>query len=117
MEKQEIVDLKSIGERLRFIRKSKDITQKQMVALLGCGITAYNRYENGHMKMDIATLIKIHDVLDCSMDFLLFGKDIHTDRMQKLLTVKDNTTFKVNNSGGRLNVTISVPVLPELEGL
>lgn len=114
-ERKEILD--GIGYRVAFVRKSKKLSQKALGELLGLATKTIGSYEYGEREMGLITAMKICKVLDASPMFILFGEDIHMNKMRKLLTAQDNTTFKVSNSGGRLNVTISVPVLPELEGL
>lgn len=109
--------LEEIGSRFLFVRKSKNMTQAEMAEILDVTTRTYQHYENGETEMGILTALRACEILEASPMFLIFGEDIHAKRMQKLLTAQDNTTFKINNSGGRLNVTISVPVLPELEGL
>lgn len=53
------------------LRKSLDKTQKEVADYLGVTYQAYQRYENGTREADYATLCKLADFFNVSIDFLL----------------------------------------------
>lgn len=60
-----------IGERLRKLREDKKYQQKEVAEKLGMSHSRYSNYENGVSKPDYDTLLKIADLYDVSVDFLL----------------------------------------------
>lgn len=62
------------GKRLRAIRMKRNFTQPQMADLLDVALRTYQGYEGGSRSPSFATLVKLADILDVSIDFLL-GRD------------------------------------------
>lgn len=62
-------------QRLLEQRKLEKLTQKQMTEKLGITQPSYIRYENGSSEPSLETLVKIADIFDVSVDFLLGRKD------------------------------------------
>lgn len=62
------------GKRLNLIRKQKGFTAQQMADLLTVSLRTYRNYESEHSYPSLETLVKISDILDVSIDFLL-GRD------------------------------------------
>ncbi len=61
-------------KRLNETRKSKHITAQQMADSLSMGLRSYRNYESGNRFPSPENLIKIADILDVSIDYLL-GRD------------------------------------------
>ena len=57
--------------RIRNLREDKDLTQTQMGAVLSCSQRVYSNYERGDIDIPTATLIKIADFHNVSVDYLL----------------------------------------------
>ena len=73
---------------IRIIRKSKNLNMKQLGQLIGTSESAISQYETGKRQPDPATLIKLAEVLETSVDFLL-GREItdsNLSPMEKPLT-------------------------------
>jgi len=70
----------SFSDRLKELRTSRSLTQKQMGEVLGCTERYYQKIEYGKVKFSQDNLIKIADFFDISVDYLL-GR---TDNPQKL---------------------------------
>jgi len=64
----------SFSERLKELRKSKGITQKQMAEHLCMVEQSYQMYEYGKREPNHETTIKLADFFDVSVDYLL-GRD------------------------------------------
>ncbi|WP_258088149.1 helix-turn-helix domain-containing protein [Weissella fangxianensis] len=57
--------------RLKELRKAKGLTQHQLANELGISQQSYARYEKGDREPNIATLIKLADYFDVSVDYLI----------------------------------------------
>lgn len=60
---------------LRTTRKAKGLTMKELGEKVGVSESAISQYETGKREADFETLLKIGEVLDCSVDYLLRGED------------------------------------------
>lgn len=58
-------------QRLNQVRKSKGITAQQMADNLQLALRSYRMYESGDRSPSLDMLIKIADILDVSIDYLL----------------------------------------------
>ena len=61
--------------RIRNLREDKDMTQTQMGEILSCSQRFYSNYECGDIDIPTATLIKIADFHEVSVDYLLNRTD------------------------------------------
>lgn len=57
-------------EKLKSLRREKNISQKILAAKLDFSYTTISNYENGRNEPSISTLIRIADILDVSLDEL-----------------------------------------------
>lgn len=57
--------------RIRNLREDKDLTQAQMGLILSCSQRVYSNYERGDIDIPTATLIRIADFHNVSVDYLL----------------------------------------------
>lgn len=62
------------GKRLRAMRIKRNFTQPQLADMLNVALRTYQGYEGGTRSPSFSTLIKIADILDVSLDYLL-GRD------------------------------------------
>lgn len=58
-------------ERIRQLRKYRDMTQVQMGKILQCSQRVYSNYERGDIDIPTSILIKLADFHDVSVDYLL----------------------------------------------
>lgn len=65
-----------IGDRIKTLRKQKQITQEELAKILGFGKSAISLYESGQRMPDPGTLQKLADFFDVSVDYLLCRTDI-----------------------------------------
>lgn len=61
--------------RIRDLREDKDLTQTQMGKVLSCSQRVYSNYERGDIDIPTATLMKIADFHNVSVDYLLGRTD------------------------------------------
>lgn len=62
-------------EEMRKLRKAKGITAKQLGIMVGCAEVTISAYETGKREPGLDVLCAIADVLDCSLDLLVRGKE------------------------------------------
>lgn len=62
-------------QRIRDLREDKDLTQTQMSEILSCSQRVYSNYERGDIDIPTATLIKLADFHDVSVDYILGRTD------------------------------------------
>ena len=68
--------MKIFQNRLIEQRKIYGYTQRQVAEMLKIAQPSYIRYENGTAEPTQETLVKIADIFDVSIDYLLGRKDI-----------------------------------------
>lgn len=57
--------------RIRELREDKDITQAELARRLGMSQTGYSKYETGENDVPTAILIKLAEIHNVSVDYLL----------------------------------------------
>lgn len=62
-------------KRIRNLREDKDLTQTQLGKILSCSQRVYSNYERGDIDIPTATLIKIADFYNVSVDYILERTD------------------------------------------
>lgn len=62
------------GKRLRAMRMKRNFTQPQLADLIDVALRTYQGYEGGTRSPSFETLVKLADILDVSIDYLL-GRD------------------------------------------
>ena len=65
------MDIKSIGQFIKTIRKSKNITQKELAEKLNISFQAVSRWENGDALPDTLLLLDLSKHLGVSVDLIL----------------------------------------------
>ena len=58
-------------DKLKYLRKQQELTQIELSQYLGIDQTTYSRYETGATEPDIATIKKLANFFDVSIDYLL----------------------------------------------
>ena len=58
-------------DRLNQTRKERGYTAQRMADSIAVGLRTYRHYESGHSAPNLDTLVKIADILDVSLDYLL----------------------------------------------
>lgn len=58
--------------RIKELRESKNITQLKLAMDLGTNQNNISRYETGEREADYATLIKLADYFNVTIDYLLY---------------------------------------------
>lgn len=63
-------------DRIRELRLEKDLKQKELAEILGIQPNTFNQYEMGKREPDYATLLKIANYFDVTIDYLLGNTEI-----------------------------------------
>lgn len=58
-------------ERLRYLRESRGLTQKDIANEIDIGLHTYQRYEYGEREPQLSTLVALADFYDLSLDELV----------------------------------------------
>lgn len=69
-----------IFTRIRDLREDRDWKQEYVAGLLGIRQTTYSKYELGKILVPIDMLIKLADLYDVSLDYLV-GRSSHSGRV------------------------------------
>ncbi|WP_083485840.1 helix-turn-helix domain-containing protein [Alicyclobacillus ferrooxydans] len=64
----------TLGERLTQIRTAKQLTTQQVADELGIARSTYTGYETEYREPDTKTLIRLAELYEVSLDWLLTGK-------------------------------------------
>ena len=68
-------NMKKTGERIRNLRKERDLTQEEAAAELMVDTRAYGRIERGERGASVDILIAIASFYGVSLDYLILGKE------------------------------------------
>ena len=62
-------------KRLRELRQFSNLTQREVAEKLSTTQTTIGKYERGELQPSIETLIKLSELFECSIDYLLGRED------------------------------------------
>ena len=62
-------------ERIRSLREDRDLSQKEIAAILGMSQTGYSKYETGENDIPTQILIKLAEYYNTTTDYLLGRTD------------------------------------------
>lgn len=105
-----LVDLETIGDRLKFTRKSKGLTQSEMADLIDISFASYRRYETNENNIPHTVIEKISKNTNVSLDFLINGKDLLKDKNEVILNIRHNTQFETKIDNGDMVITARIPL-------
>lgn len=98
---------KTVGNKLKELRKQKRLTQKELAAALDIGISQLNKYESGMHMPPIKKLIHLSNIFDTTLDYLVKGRqtdmtELHNSKFIKRFrelehfdTEEQNTVLKI----------------------
>ncbi len=61
--------------RIKDLRNSLGLTQKNIADKLGCNQTAVGKYEREELEPNIEVLCKLADIFNCSIDYIVCRED------------------------------------------
>lgn len=98
---------------LKAIRKSKKMTQREISDILCCSPVVYSRYETGERQPSIDMLIKLADLFNVSVDFLIGREDVAEQGLSeyeiKLVSASRSADERARNDA--LNLLVSNSIL------
>lgn len=96
--------------RLKELRKERGLTQKEIAKMLSITQMSYSYYERGLREPEIALLIKLSEIFNVSVDYLIENEN---ERLEKL--TEDER--RVINKFRKLNETNKAKVEERIEVL
>lgn len=111
MKKEQLVmSLNTVGARLKFMRMSRRLTQREMAKILEVSHSQYQKYESNDNALSVKGLKRLNDVLEISIDFLVTGKDLNENRNNNMVDIRHNTQIDTKIEEGCLIITTTVPL-------
>jgi transcriptional regulator with XRE-family HTH domain len=87
-----LFDAKISGEKIASLRKEKGMTQEELAEKMGVSSQAVSKWENGNAMPEVALLVLLSQILDCSTDNILNPSDFKINQpnfIQMLLPYQD----------------------------
>ena len=63
--------MNKFAERLKELRLAKDLSRKQLASMLGTSVRTVSYWEEGQRECGLDMLIKLAEVLDSTVDYLI----------------------------------------------
>lgn len=79
-------DQKALGQRVKHLRREKNLTLEKMSSKLNISIDHLNRIELGKRGVSIDLLLDMAELLDVTVDFLVRGTDRTARSTQQLIS-------------------------------
>jgi len=67
-------ELYEIGRRIQHLRRLHKMTQESLAEYLDVSVKHISSVERGVSSLSLDKLIRVSELLDCSMDYLILGK-------------------------------------------
>lgn len=77
----------TLADRIKELRKSKNLTQTDLGKILGVGKTTISMYENGNSTPNDEIKLKISEYFDVSLDYLLGKIETHSKFKDDEITI------------------------------
>ena len=71
----------NLGEKIRYFRRAKNLTQKQLGDLIGISASNITKYEKGNIEPNLSILEKIAEVLEINVTELMTSKQIEENTL------------------------------------
>ena len=105
------MDIDFIRNRIRDRRKALGYTQEYMANRLDISVNAYGELESGDTKIINPRVIKIAEILDESLEYILFGVSSEDDHREKIRLLEEEHRRMIDNIETQHQIKIK-----ELEG-
>ena len=76
-------DLKESGLRIKKLRKKNELTQEQLANKLNISTSNLGKLDRGLQGLSIDLLIEISIFFDVSLDYILLGRELQTDKLKR----------------------------------
>lgn len=97
------MNIENVAQAIRFLRKTKNLTQKDLAKKLGVSDKAISKWERGIGIPDVSLLSKLSIILDTDIESLLDGNICHNEQNTVGLLIIDNNEYmseKLSNFAG-----------------
>jgi len=95
MQQLETMDIyRQIGEKIRKLRLTKGLSQKDLAKYVGVTYQQIQNYEKGKSKIPVDRLIRIAEVLEVSLDYFLKEFNNNHDKVPESELALLNTYYK-----------------------
>lgn len=86
------MDYKAIGNRIRKLRRQKNMSQEQLAEIIDISVTHMSHIETGSTKLSLPVLVEISYALSVSTDSLLFDAPQmqKSDALEKIGKILEN---------------------------
>ena len=71
---QQEIDYGKLGTRIKETRQSRGLTQENLAEIVGCNTSHISNIEGGRAHPSLSALVKIANILECSVDFFIGGE-------------------------------------------
>lgn len=96
-------------KNLRDIRTKRNLTQQAVADYLGCSSVVYSRYETEKREPSLDTILKMADLFDVTVDYLLGRREVEDSTLSnyelKLVLASRNADERARNDA--LNVLLN----------
>jgi transcriptional regulator with XRE-family HTH domain len=82
-----MIDIKELGDKIKFTRKSKKLSQEGLSELARIHINTFKKIESGKGSPSIESLVQICTALDLSIDELLDLKKRHIKKSELIFEI------------------------------
>ena len=94
------LDLKGIGQKIRLEREMLNLSRENLAEIVELSPFYIGQIERGERKMSLDTLAKLVDTFNVSVDYLLFGSNLHNEDLDlknfyPILEIVDNNYNKI----------------------
>lgn len=79
-----MINFKAIGQRIKRIRKEKDLTQEKLAELLNISTEHLSRIETGSYRPSLALIEKISEIFETDEQTIMFGNIIEAQKSNEL---------------------------------
>lgn len=69
------MDYFKFGQRIRKLRKARGLSQEKLAEMLDISVTHMSHIETANTKMSFSLIIKIAEILDVSLDYLVYDRE------------------------------------------
>ena len=68
-----VLDYKAIGKRIKLVRNDKNISKNDIAKQLKITENDLNKIEQGNIEINLVNIVKLSEILDISIDYLVKG--------------------------------------------
>ena len=88
-------DQKESGKRVQYLRKNKGLTQEQLAEKLNIALSTLGKIETGQKGGSIDLAIEIALFFDVSLDYILLGRELQTDKLKQQIREMLNQLMEI----------------------